>query len=61
MKWTTPPMIADVSMSSVIIQEIANPANDGTVRMIATIVPLRKISRLERMADFLSDVNSDYQ
>ena len=54
-------MIADISMSSIIIQEITNPANDGTVRMIAIIVPLRKISRLERMVDFLSAVNSDYQ
>ena len=57
----TPPMIADVSILSVIIQEITNPVNDGTVRIIAIIVPLRKISRLDRMLDFLSSDNSENQ
>ena len=58
-KWITPPMIADVSILSVIIQEITNPVNDGTVRIRAIIVPLRNISRLDKKLDFLSSDNSE--
>ena len=59
MKWITPPIIAEVSILSVIIQEITNPVNDGTVSIMAIIVPLRNISRFDRKLDFLSSDNSE--
>ncbi len=52
-------MIADVSILSVIIQEITNPIREGTVRIIAIIVPLTNISRLDKILDFLSSDNSE--
>ena len=56
-----PPTIAEVSISSVIIQDMTNPIKDGTVRIRAMIVPFTNISRLDKMPDFLSSVNSDYK
>ena len=44
MKWTTPPTIAALIKLSSIAQVIKNVIIDGTVRIVAIIVPLRKIS-----------------
>ena len=56
MKWTTPPTIAAVIKLSRIIQLIKNAIIDGTVRIIAIIVPFSTIS-LNFSLDFVGSDN----
>ena len=56
MKWTTPPTIAAVIKLSRIIQLIKNAIIDGTVRIIAIMVPFSTIS-LNFSLDFVGSDN----